>query len=152
TLRAVRRARRRRACRGGAGRSRGRRPEGPAPPSVASCRARGARRVPVLVTDAHTSVGARIVRRILEQGGEVRAFGAGVDGSLRAAGTSIATVAAADEGRPEAALEQAHTVSHPGVGLLGDHVDWAEMAATALASAAVNAGVQRIIALSILGA
>lgn len=108
--------------------------------------------MPVLVTDAHTSIGARIVSRILEEGGEVRAFGAGVDGSLRAQGAIVANADADDEGRLEAALEQVHTVIHPGPGLIGSVAVPADIAATTLATAAENAGVQRVIALSILSA
>jgi len=108
--------------------------------------------VPVLVTDAHTSVGEQIVRRILREGGEVRAFGAGVDGSLRAASAIVANADADDEGRLEAALEQVHTVIHPGPSLLAEADIPAEIAAATLATAAENAGVRRIIALSVLGA
>jgi nucleoside-diphosphate-sugar epimerase len=106
----------------------------------------------VLVTGAHTSVGARIVRRILEEGGEVRAFGAGVEGSLRTAGAIVADADADDEGRLEAALEQVHTVIHPGLGLLDAPGIPAEVAAATLATAAENAAVQRVIPLSILSA
>ncbi|MDX1511145.1 MAG: NAD(P)H-binding protein [Nitriliruptorales bacterium] len=108
--------------------------------------------MPVLVTDAHTSTGAAVVRRILAAGGEVRAYGAGVDDSLRAAGAIVANGDADDEGRLEAALEQVHTVIHLGPGLLGSARIPMEVAAATLATAAEHAGVQRVIALSVLGA
>ena len=76
--------------------------------------------MPVLVTAADRALGGLVVRRILREGGEVRAFGAGGDMQmLRAAGAIVASGEPDDEGLLEAALADVHTVIHPVTGLLG---------------------------------
>lgn len=110
--------------------------------------------MPVLVTTADSALGGLVVRRILREGGEVRAFGSpsGDLGLLRAAGAIVATGDPDDEGRLEAALADVHTVVHPVTGLLARDVDDVLVAANVMVKAAVAAGVRRIVTLSIPGA
>jgi uncharacterized protein YbjT (DUF2867 family) len=108
--------------------------------------------VPVLVTAAHRPLARRIAARLLAEGGEVRVLASGDVSSLRAAGAIVATGTVDDEGRLEAALAEVHTVVHVGGGLLTR--DPARLVADAevVARAAGNAGVRRIVALSVPGA
>lgn len=108
--------------------------------------------MPVLVTSAQRSLPRRIARRLLDEGGEVRAYAHGDASSLRAAGAMVATGEVDDEGHLEAALEQAHTVVHVGGGLLSSDLDALERDAEVVATAATNAGVRRVILLSLPGA
>ncbi len=108
--------------------------------------------MPVLVTSAQRSLPRRLARRLLDEGGEVRAYAHGDATSLRAAGAMVATGEVDDEGRLEAAMEQAHTVVHVGGGLLSPDPDALERDADVVATAATNAGVQRVIVLSLPGA
>jgi uncharacterized protein YbjT (DUF2867 family) len=108
--------------------------------------------VPVLVTAAHRPLARRLAARLLEEGGQVRVTASGDVASLRAAGAIVATAEPDDEGRLEAALAEVHTVVHVGGGLLSRDpaalVDEAEV----VARAAEQAGVRRIVALSLPGA
>lgn len=108
--------------------------------------------MPVLVTSAQRSLPRRIARRLLDEGGEVRAYADGDASSLRAAGAMVASGEVDDEGRLEAAMEQAHTVVHVGGGLLSPDRDALERDAEVVATAAANAGVRRVIVLSLPGA
>jgi uncharacterized protein YbjT (DUF2867 family) len=108
--------------------------------------------MPVLVTSAQRSLPRRLVRRLLDEGGEVRAYAHGDATSLRAAGAMVATGEVDDEGRLEAAMEQVHTVVHVGGGLLSADPDALVRDAEVVATAAANAGVRRLIALSLPGA
>jgi uncharacterized protein YbjT (DUF2867 family) len=108
--------------------------------------------VPVLVTAAQQPLARRIATRLLEEGGEVRTFGIGDTASLRAAGAFVATGTPDDEGRLEAALAEVHTLVHVGGGLLSPDPDRIVAAAQVAARAATNAGIRRIIALSLPGA
>lgn len=107
--------------------------------------------MPVLVTAAHQPLARRIAARLLEEGGEVRAYGSGDTAALRAAGAFVASGDGDDEGRLEAALADVHTLIHVGGGVLTSPdriVAHAEVAARA----AANAGVRRVITLSLPGA
>lgn len=108
--------------------------------------------MPVLVTGAHRPLPRRLAHRLLEEGGEVRAYTSGDTGSLRAAGAYVATGTGDDEGRLEAALADVHTVVHVGGGLLTAAPEGMVEEAQVLARAATNAGVRRIVALSVAGA
>lgn len=108
--------------------------------------------MPVLVTAAHRPVARRLVRRLLAEGGEVRAFTDGDAAELRAAGAFVASGTPDDEGRLEAAMADVHTVVHLGDALLApDPRDVVEAARTT-AQAASNAGVRRLIVTTLPGA
>ena len=108
--------------------------------------------MPVLVTAAEQPLAHRVAARLLGEGGEVRVFGPGDVSRLRAAGAFAASGTLEDEGRLEAALAQVHTVVHV------EPVAWdaapSEVVehARVLATAAGNAGVQRIVVVSLPGA
>ena len=108
--------------------------------------------MPVLVTAAEQPLARRIAVRLVQEGGEVRAFSAGETAVLRAAGVFIASGTPDDEGRLEAAAADVHTMVHVGGGLLDR--DPAAMVGDVevVLRAATNAGVQRLIALSLPGA
>lgn len=108
--------------------------------------------MPVLVTDASRTLARRLVVRLLAEGGEVRAYGNGDLAALRAAGARVASGTSDDEGRLEAALTDVHTVVHVGAGLFGARVDRARADLDTMLTAATNAGVSRVIALSVAGA
>jgi uncharacterized protein YbjT (DUF2867 family) len=108
--------------------------------------------MPVLVTCAHRPLERRIALRLIEEGGEVRAYASGDTSVLRAAGAVVATGEVDDEGRLEAAMAQVHTVVHVGGGLLARDPVQLERDAAVVARAAANAGVRRVIALSLPGA
>jgi uncharacterized protein YbjT (DUF2867 family) len=108
--------------------------------------------VPVLVTAAHRPLARRIATRLLAEGGEVRVLAWGDVSSLRAAGAIVATGTVDDEGRLEAALAEVHTVVHVGGGLLTRDPRRLVADAEVVARAAENAGVRRIVALSLPGA
>jgi uncharacterized protein YbjT (DUF2867 family) len=108
--------------------------------------------VPVLVTEAHRPLARRLAARLLEEGGEVRVTAWGDVSSLRAAGAIVATGTPDDEGRLEAALADVHTVIHVGSGLLTRNLAADLVAAQVVARAASNAGVRRLIGLSVPGA
>ena len=108
--------------------------------------------MPVLVTAPDQSLSRRVATRLLDEGGEVRVFGSADTSSLRARGAFVATGDPDDEGRLEAALEQVHTVVHV------EPVRW-DVGPTQLverarvvATAATNAGVERVITVSLPGA
>jgi uncharacterized protein YbjT (DUF2867 family) len=107
--------------------------------------------MPVLVTGAHRPLARQIAARLLEEGGEVRAHASGDTGALRAAGAIIAPGAGDDEGHLEASLAQVHTAVHVGAGLLASDPDVLVTEAAVLARAATNAGVRRLILLSVAG-
>lgn len=108
--------------------------------------------MPVLVTSAHRSLERRLVLRLLEEGGEVRAYGDGDTSVLRAAGAFVASGTPDDEGRLDAACTDVHTVVHVGGGLFtedpGDLIRDVEV----LLRAVQGAEVRRVIALSLPGA
>ncbi len=108
--------------------------------------------MPALVTAAHQRLSRRIARRLLDEGGEVRAYADGDVSLLRAAGAIVATGEVDDEGRLEAAMAQVHTVVHVGGGLLHRDAEAIDREAAVVARAAENAGVRRLVALSLPGA
>ena len=113
--------------------------------------------MPVLLTGGEGPVGRAAAARLRAAGGEVRAF---VDlervprpdpEPLRRLGCKVALGALDDEGHLESAMEQVHTVLHLAGSLVDDPDDLVERAATVV-SAAIGAGVRRLVALSWLGA
>ena len=90
--------------------------------------------------------------RLLDEGGEVRAYGHGDTSALRAAGAFVASGAVDDEGRLDAACTDVHTVVHVGGGLMSPDPRHLVREAEVLVRAVTSAGVQRIIALSLPGA
>lgn len=109
--------------------------------------------MPVFVTHADTAVGTDLVRALVADGADVRAFasGAGDVDEVRAAGAIVAVGDLDDEGHLEAAMTHAHTVVVPEVGWLADADD---IAATwpVIVRAAVQAEVARIVVVSLVGA
>ncbi len=110
--------------------------------------------MPVLVTDADTPLGIRLVERLLALGGEVRAFcsATGDVGALRTLGAITASGDIDDVGRLEAACEQVHTVIHLGGGLLARRPEKLLMDMESVVEACANAGVRRLVFLSVVGA
>jgi uncharacterized protein YbjT (DUF2867 family) len=112
--------------------------------------------MPVLVTGATGLVGRALVRELLHDGGQVRAFVRRDDAELRAFGAHLAIGAADDVPRLESALTGVHTIVH----LIGGI--WPEQGATydllnrdsteAAVIAATSAGVPRFIFASFVGA
>lgn len=108
--------------------------------------------MPVLVTAAEQPLARQIATRLLQEGGEVRAYADGDTSALRAAGAFIASGTPDDEGRLEAAAAEVHTIVHVGGGLLTSDPSAIVRDAGVLLRAAGNAGVRRIIGLSLPGA
>lgn len=108
--------------------------------------------MPVLVTGAHRPLARRIATRLLELGGEVRVHGGHGATALRAAGAIVALGDGDDEGHLEASLAEVHTAVHVGRGLLAPAPEVVLAEAMTIATAAANAGVRRLIALSVAGA
>lgn len=108
--------------------------------------------MPVLVTSAQRPLARRIAHRLLDEGGEVRAYGHGDTSLLRAAGAIVASGEVDDEGRLEAAMAQVHTVVHVGGGLFSPEAEALEVDADVVATAAENAEVRRVVLLSLPGA
>lgn len=127
----------------------------PAPACVGTClRAPVAslHNVPVLVTAAEQPLARQIAARLVQEGGEVRAFCDGEASALRAAGVFIASGTRDDEGRLEAAAADVHTMVHVGGGLLSRDPAAMVEDVEVVVRAATGAGVQRLIALSLPGA
>lgn len=110
--------------------------------------------MPVLVTQADAGLGPDLVARLLEEGGEVRAYctGEGSRSPLRQAGAIVADGDIDDEGHLEAAMEQVHTVVDLSGGPLDRSEDAVLVAGRTVLTAAVQAGVRRLIRLSVPGA
>jgi uncharacterized protein YbjT (DUF2867 family) len=110
--------------------------------------------MPVLVTAADSPLGVRAVTRLLREGGEVRAYcrGTGPVAELRAAGAIVAVGDLDDEGHLESAMAQVHTVLHLAGGLLSPGAEPVAYEADVVTTAAVQAGVRRLVALSLPGA
>ncbi len=106
--------------------------------------------MPVLVTAVDRPLGARLVLRLLEGGGEVRAYGrpGGIPGEVRRSEAFVATGEPDHGGLIEAALAGVHTVVHPAGGLLSPSVDAVAGPLEAVTGAAERAGVRRVVALS----
>jgi uncharacterized protein YbjT (DUF2867 family) len=110
--------------------------------------------MPVLVTAADAPLGSLVAARLLQEGGEVRGYctGGGAVAELRGAGAIIATGDLDDEGRLEAAMADVHTVIHLGGGLHSTDAAAVARDAGVVATAAGQAGIRRLIALSLPGA
>lgn len=108
--------------------------------------------MPVLVHAAHRPVAGAVARRLVVEGGQVRATAQHGVGLLRAEGIYTAACDPDDEGRLEAALTQVHTL----VVLLGGlgAADGARVAheGHVAVRAAEGAGVQRVILVTLAGA
>lgn len=108
--------------------------------------------MPVLVTAAHLPLARRLVTRLLAEGGEVRAYSSEAVADLRAAGAVVAAGTWDDEGHLEAALTDVHTIVHVGTDLLASDPPRLVDEAAVVATAAANAGVRRLIAVTLVGA
>ena len=112
--------------------------------------------MPVLVTGAECALGRAAIAALLSSGGEVRAYLdplVAPDGAverLRAAGCKAARGTLDDEGFLESAMEQVHTVVHTATDVLTAPDEVLDDAASVL-SAAVSAGVRRLVLISHLG-
>lgn len=114
--------------------------------------------VPVLVTGVEAAVGRAAARSLLATGGQVRVWvdddGPDPDeqaAQWRARGCKVARGTLDDEGRLESAMEQVHTVVHLAGGLLAPPDELLDGVASVV-SAAVGAGVPRVVWSSALGA
>jgi len=108
--------------------------------------------MPVLVHAAHRPLGRLLARRLVEEGGQVRATASSAVALLRAAGVHTAACDPDDEGVLEAALTQVHTL----VVMLGG-LGVADVAAVraegfAAARAAEGAGIDRAVLITVAGA
>lgn len=108
--------------------------------------------MPVLLTSAHRPFARRVALRLLDEGGEVRAYGHGDTSALRAAGAFVASGTPDDEGRLDGACTDVHTVVHVGGGLLDADPHHMVEEVETLLRAVTSAGVRRLIALSLPGA
>ena len=112
--------------------------------------------MPVLVTGATGLVGRALVRRLVQEGGQVRAYVRRDDRELRALGAHVAIGAADDVPRLEAALTRAHTIVHliggawPERGVSYDVLNRETVECAVIA--AVAADVRRFLFLSFPGA
>jgi hypothetical protein len=108
--------------------------------------------MPVLVTAADRPLARRLVLRLLEEGGEVRAYGDGVGATVRAAGAFVAEGTPDDIGRLEAAMIDVHTVVHVAADVLARDPSELVAAAQVVTRAAASAQVRRLIVTSMPGA
>jgi hypothetical protein len=108
--------------------------------------------MPVLVTAADRPLARRLVHRLLEEGGEVRAYGDGVGAAVRAAGAFVAEGTPDDLGRLEAAMIDVHTVVHLAADVLARDASELIAAAEVVTRAATSAQVRRLIVTSVPGA
>jgi NADH dehydrogenase len=112
--------------------------------------------MPVLVTGATGLVGRALVRELLAEGAQVRAYVRREDAALRAAGAHIAVGAADDVPKLESALTRAHTIVHliggvwPEPGMTYDLLNRDSTEAAVIAAHAAD--VKRFIFLSFVGA
>lgn len=108
--------------------------------------------MPVLLTRPATAVARATAAALLDDGAQVRLFGQGAPGELRARGAFVADGTPDDHGLLEAALAQAHTMIHVGVRLTVDDPDHLVVEAALAFGAAERAGIQRLVVLSLPGA
>src|SRR6266498_2773538 len=112
--------------------------------------------MPVLVTGASGLVGRALIPKLVESGGQVRAYVRRDVPEYRSLGVHLAVGEADHEGRLESALEQVHTLVHLIGGPIPDGnstVEWLNLNTTLVAVRAVeNAEVRRVLFLSPLGA
>lgn len=108
--------------------------------------------MPVLLTRPRAAVAHATALALLADGAQVRTFGPDPTPDLRARGAFAASGDHDDHGRLEAALAQVHTLVHAGTPLLAGSTDrWLHEGVRAI-DAAVRAGVQRLVLLSLPGA
>ena len=108
--------------------------------------------MPVLLTRPASAVARATASLLLDDGAQVRLFGTGAPGELRARGAFVADGTPDDHGLLEAALAQVHTMIHVGPGLTVDDADHLVVEARLALDAAERAGVQRVVVLSLPGA
>jgi hypothetical protein len=108
--------------------------------------------MPVLVHAAHRPLGRALTRRLIEEGGQVRATASASVALLRAQGVHTAVCDPDDEGVLEAALTQVHTlvVLLGGLGVADASVVRSE--GLAAARAAEGAGIERAVLVTMVGA
>lgn len=107
--------------------------------------------MPVLVASRPSVIARGVIERVAAQGGEVRAYGPGA-GSYRGSGAIPAVGDLDDEGRLEAAMAQVHTVVHLPPGILTREPDRIVDEVRTVTTAATNAGVRRLVTVSLPGA
>jgi uncharacterized protein YbjT (DUF2867 family) len=108
--------------------------------------------MPVLLTRPASAVARATASLLLDDGAQVRLFGPDAPAELRARGAFVASGDHDDHGLLEAALAQVHTLIHTGPGLLVDDPDRLVIEGVLVLDAAVRAGVERIVLLSLPGA
>lgn len=108
--------------------------------------------MPVLVHAAHRPLARALARRLLDDGGQVRATSSSGVGLLRAEGIFTASCDPDDEGTLEAALTQVHTLVVMLGGLGRSGVDGVAREGLAAARAAGGAEVQRVVLVTLAGA
>lgn len=108
--------------------------------------------MPVLLTRPASAVARATASLLLDDGAQVRLFGTGAPGELRARGAFVADGTPDDHGLLEAALAQVHTMIHVGPGLAVADADHLVVEAALALDAAERAGIQRAIVLSLPGA
>lgn len=112
--------------------------------------------MPVLITGAERPLGRLCTRALAGGGGQVRVYvddsevETGTIDGLRGLGAKVARGTSDDEGFLEAAMEQVHTVVHAAIDPLVDPDTVVDDTATVV-SAALGAGVRRLILVSHLG-
>ncbi len=104
------------------------------------------------MTAAHRPLARRLATRLLDEGGEVRAYSSEAVAGLRAAGAVVSSGTWDDEGRLEAALTDVHTLVHVGAGMLATDPQAVVEEARVVATAAAGAEVRRIVAVTLAGA
>lgn len=107
--------------------------------------------MPVLVHAAHRTLGRALTRRLLEEGGQVRATASDGVALLRAEGVFTAACDADDEGTLEAALTQVHTLVVLLGGLGRADAEGVRREGLAAARAAEGAGIQRAVVVTLSG-
>jgi hypothetical protein len=107
--------------------------------------------MPVLVHAAHRTLGRALARRLLEEGGQVRATASDGVALLRAEGIFTAACDADDEGTLEAALTQVHTLVVLLGGLGRADADVVRQEGLAAARAAEGSGIERAVVVTLAG-
>lgn len=107
--------------------------------------------MPVLVHAAHRTLGRALTRRLLEEGGQVRATASDGVALLRAGGVFTAACDADDEGTLEAALTQVHTLVVLLGGLGSADAEGVRREGLAAARAADGADIERAVLVTLTG-
>lgn len=108
--------------------------------------------MPVLVHAAHRALGRALARRLLAEGGQVRATASDGVALLRAEGVFTAACDADDEGTLEAALTQVHTLVVLLGGLGRPDAHGVRHEGLAAVRAAEGAGIERVVVVTLAGA